>query len=569
MDVEEVLERINGWGRYQKAVYLLACLTPIFAATVTVGYSWTGYISDHRCLVEECEDPSNATYDSPFLRWSTPADADHTWSRCQRYRPTSVGGCTNTSFFTNQTESCSRWVYDKSVMESTVVSEFDLVCDSAKLQPLVSSLFFVGTALGSVISGFVADRYGRMIALMCSIVGTGLFGGLGALASSYGTFTAMRFLSSICQYGLFGVAFVWCTEFTSIEVRAFCGIIINIFFAIGEALSGVFPIFVKDWTSLQLIYSVPVLIFVSYWFLVPESPRWLMATNQPKKAEQVLRKIAKWNGTTFPEELLKKNNVESTEESPSTTESFLDAMKSPVLRLRAIILCLQWFVVTLVYYGIGMVSTEFGGDVYVNFILTMLIEIPSYLFCAFTINPLGRKLVIGGAFALTGLGTILCAVVPDDADLEWLTTTLALLGKFGAASAFSTMYLYTAELYPDALRAKGVGFASTSGRLGAIIAPFIADLGQGDTTLPLCIFGVTGLVSAGLTMLLPETSGQDLPVTIAEAIEFGKGQSLLPIPCLVARRQRKREHIRGFDGPQIQLPDTEGDASDQGHSKTV
>ncbi|KAF0313896.1 Organic cation transporter-like protein [Amphibalanus amphitrite] len=493
MDVEEVLERINGWGRYQKVVYLLACLTPIFAATITVGYSWTGYISDHRCLVEECEDPSNATYDAPFLRWSTPADADHTWSRCQRYRPTSVRGCTNTSFFTNQSESCSRWVYDKSVMESTVVSEFDLVCDSAKLQPLVSSLFFVGTALGSVISGFVADRYGRMIALMCSIVGTGLFGGLGALASSYGTFTAMRFLSSICQYGLFGVAFVWCTEFTSIEVRAFCGIIINIFFAIGEALSGVFPIFVKDWTSLQLIYSVPVLIFVSYWL----------------------------------------------------------------------------FVVTLVYYGIGMVSTEFGGDVYVNFILTMLIEIPSYLFCAFTINPLGRKLVIGGAFALTGLGTILCAVVPDDADLEWLITTLALLGKFGAASAFSTMYLYTAELYPDALRAKGVGFASTSGRLGAIIAPFIADLGQGDTTLPLCIFGVTGLVSAGLTMLLPETSGQDLPVTIAEAIEFGKGQSLLPIPCLVARRQRKREHIRGFDGPQIQLPDTEGDANDQGHSKTV
>ena len=41
----------------------------------------------------------------------------------------------------------------------------------------------------------------------------------------------------------------------------------------------------------------------------------------------------------------------------------------------------------MVYYGIGMVSTEFGGDVYVDFILTMLIEIPSYIFCAFAINP--------------------------------------------------------------------------------------------------------------------------------------------------------------------------------------
>ena len=48
MDVEEVLERINGWGRYQKVAYFLACLPPIFAAAVTVGFSWTGYINEHR-----------------------------------------------------------------------------------------------------------------------------------------------------------------------------------------------------------------------------------------------------------------------------------------------------------------------------------------------------------------------------------------------------------------------------------------------------------------------------------------------------------------------------------------
>ncbi|KAF0313894.1 Solute carrier family 22 member 21 [Amphibalanus amphitrite] len=107
------------------------------------------------------------------------------------------------------------------------------------------------------------------------------------------------------------------------------------------------------------------------------------------------------------------------------------------------------------------------------------------------------------------------------AELEWLTTTLALLGKFGASGAFSLAYVYTAELYPDSLRALGVGVASATGRVGSILAPFIADLGQGDTTLPLCIFGVAGLVSAGLTMLLPETSGQDLPTSIDEAIQFG------------------------------------------------
>ena len=52
---------------------------------------------------------------------------------------------------------------------------------------------------------------------MFSVIGTGLFGGLGALATSYGAFTALRFLASVCQYGLFGVAFVWCKE--SIDIH--------------------------------------------------------------------------------------------------------------------------------------------------------------------------------------------------------------------------------------------------------------------------------------------------------------------------------------------------------------
>ena len=61
-------------------------------------------------------------------------------------------------------------------------------------------------------------------------------------------------------------------------------------------------------------------------------------------------------------------------------------------------------------------------------------------------------------------------------DLDWLTTALALLGKFGASGAFSLAYVYTAELYPDSLRALGVGVASATGRVGSILAPFIADL---------------------------------------------------------------------------------------------
>ena len=73
--------------------------------------------------MEGCEVPSNATYDATFLQYSTPPDEDYTWSRCETYQRRSVHGCGNDSFLTNQTVACQHWVYDNSVLESTIVSE--------------------------------------------------------------------------------------------------------------------------------------------------------------------------------------------------------------------------------------------------------------------------------------------------------------------------------------------------------------------------------------------------------------------------------------------------------------
>lgn len=41
----------------------------------------------------------------------------------------------------------------------------------------------------------------------------------------------------------------------------------------------------------------------------------------------------------------------------------------------------------MVYYGISEVSTDLAGNLYLNYILTMLIEIPSYIFAALAVNP--------------------------------------------------------------------------------------------------------------------------------------------------------------------------------------
>lgn len=55
---------------------------------------------------------------------------------------------------------------------------------------------------------------------------------------------------------------------------------------------------------------------------------------------------------------------------------------------------------------------------------------------------------------------------------------LVMLGKFGITSAFSMVYVYTAELYPTVVRNMGVGASSMASRLGSILSPYFVYLGK-------------------------------------------------------------------------------------------
>jgi Sugar (and other) transporter len=41
--------------------------------------------------------------------------------------------------------------------------------------------------------------------------------------------------------------------------------------------------FVRDWENLQLTISIPSLLLISYYWFIPESPRWLISVNRYAK----------------------------------------------------------------------------------------------------------------------------------------------------------------------------------------------------------------------------------------------------------------------------------------------
>ena len=65
---------------------------------------------------------------------------------------------------------------------------------------------------------------------------------------------------------------------------------------IGSLLMTFLAYLIRSWSHLQLSFACISLVLVSYYFLVPESPRWLISKGQTEKAENVLKRIAKRNG---------------------------------------------------------------------------------------------------------------------------------------------------------------------------------------------------------------------------------------------------------------------------------
>ena len=152
--------------------------------------------------------------------------------------------------------------------------------------------------------------------------------------------------------------------------------------------------------------------------------------------------------------------------------SVLDLLKRPNLRTITLILWYSWAVNALLYYGISFNMSDFGGNFYITFLLSGLVELPSQLLSALLLRYIGRPKLYALFCALTASSCL--AVIPSTS--SWLRVTFALIGKFSINSSWIVMSMLGLELFPTILRSTGMGSASVVGRIGSITAPFMKNL---------------------------------------------------------------------------------------------
>lgn len=203
--------------------------------------------------------------------------------------------------------------------------------------------------------------------------------------------------------------FVTALEMVGTDKRVLAGSCIAASFATGQICLAFVAWLLPYWRTLTLVIYVPSILFLTNYFCLSESVRWLMNQGRKKEAADIIFKGAAVNGKTLPPKTIAylTTTNSTTESTKKKKKHFMDEPKiifrSRILLCRLAVIS-YWFAAgSFIYYGLSINAVSLAGDKYVNYALLAVIEIPGYIFNILTLNILGRKKTITISY-------IMCAI---------------------------------------------------------------------------------------------------------------------------------------------------------------
>ncbi|XP_072030477.1 solute carrier family 22 member 15-like [Amphiura filiformis] len=410
---------------------------------------------------------------------------------------------------------CQQFEYDTPDNFTTIVDEWDLVCEKKDYAGVTQSALRIGTMIGTYFLSPLGDRYGR------GHIST--FGGILILfaqtittfSRSYVLFTLARFLVGIGLGGTMNSS-VWLIENTHSKWRALASSATDLAYAVGIAALAVFAYYFRDWRNMSFYLLCLMAPCILLYRTLPESPRWLLSKGRIREAEDILLAMGRRNGRDISRENLALSNF--TTQKPRNEEGAKNVWRvftTPIMRNRILILMCLWAICTLVYYGLTMGSSNLGGNMYTNVAVSGLIETPAIYLVGLLSDRYGRK---AASLVFTLCVSFCCLWIlilqyQSSGEITQFQTYLAMIAKLGIAAAFALIYVYTGELLPTEIRSGALGICSMIGGIGGVIQPKVSSMGD---TFAYAIFGITTLGSCGMYLALPETLNKPLPDSIEE-----------------------------------------------------
>ena len=393
---------------------------------------------------------------------------------------------------------------------------------------LVVAIFELGAMTGALVTGRVADKYGRkktmiVCALMLSVTA------LGVAFASGATFLALwRFAQGVCVGAASVLSPMYIAEVAPAKIRGKLVSFNQLSIILGILISSVCNFYFGDndlnspnWRYMFLSALVPSVIFLILLFFIPESPRWLiLQSHKDQEADRIFLKINRGNESYSREEIKEIRNSVSADQSRSRVALSVLFGKTflPIVLIGFTVAFLQQFCginnVTPYMQKIFIMAGIQLKDGLLNAVLVQGVFFFSTFVAIALIDRIGRKLLMLAGTGLMALTLFLLALTFNSESISGFYVLIMVM-FYIAAFAFTlgpVVWVLISEMYPNEIRGRAIGLTSAvlwlSCFLVVLISPYMLSIGPVFNFVFFGFFNVAGFFFC--LIFLPETKGISL-----------------------------------------------------------
>jgi MFS transporter, putative metabolite:H+ symporter len=380
-----------------------------------------------------------------------------------------------------------------SVLASTTQTKFSTLPQNLQF----ISLTFVGMTIGSFVTGFIGDKYGRRFTYQVNLLVFGLASIAAAFAQDMTQLIFFRFIQGLGLGAEIVVGYSTLTEFVPPNTRgrwlAFMAFLTVCGFPVTSIL-GYLIIPTWGWRPMFIIAGLGSLVV---WYLrknLPESPRWLEAQGRTAEAETLMQTIEKEVATSAGALPAPKTAL------PTAQLSGADIFKPPILQR---LLVGSWCLITIntLIFGFVIFLPQFflrqGLTITNSLGYTVVLAGASLVGCAlgaYLSDSIGRRWsIIVGSVCTIVFGWIYARFDASSDPFTVLSVGAVLIVAIYIQTSL-LFGVYTPELFPTEIRLRANGICNTLGRAATVVSPFVVGYLMVNYALPGVIWLMIGLV---------------------------------------------------------------------------